>query len=238
MSAESETSSSNMDAIVSGFRRGGILTLFPGFQRPFLRRVPGTLLDGSAIVGARAAVEAAPPADSAGTPLPDMLLASEIILTGGKVAEGFLIERVAISWLAIFKRLSADPHFLLQFDPRQFEELIAAAYDAEGCEVILTPRSADGGRDVIATYPGFGKIRILDQVKRYNPKHKVSADDVRSLFGVLYNDKAASKGVITTTSTFAPGVAAEFAEAIPTRLLLREGKDILELITELAERER
>jgi len=94
-------------------------------------------------------------------------------------------------------------------EPRQFEELIAGAYEEEDCdEVILTPRSGDRGRDVIATSRLFGTVRILDQVKLY--RRVVEADDVRALHGVLGLDQGASKGVITTTSAFAPGVYDEF----------------------------
>jgi hypothetical protein len=35
-----------------------------------------------------------------------------------------------------------------------------------GFEVILTPRAADKGRDVIATRRGVGSIRFFDQVRR------------------------------------------------------------------------
>src|SRR5207249_1009544 len=86
-----------------------------------------------------------------------------------------------------------------------WEEIIAAAYQAAGFdEVTLTPRSADGGRDVIAVRRGRYSVRLLDQVKAYGPNHLVTADEVRSLMGVLSSDRGASKGVLTTTSDFAP----------------------------------
>ena len=41
---------------------------------------------------------------------------------------------------------------------------VAAAYQAAGFdEVTLTPRSADGGRDVIAVRRGRYSVRLLDQ---------------------------------------------------------------------------
>lgn len=47
-------------------------------------------------------------------------------------------------------------------------------------------------------------------------------------------DNAASKGFVTTTSEFAPGVAEEFKAYMPTRLELRDRKALFELISKLA----
>jgi len=114
-------------------------------------------------------------------------------------------------------------------DWRRMEELVAGAYKREGWpQVELTPRSGDKGRDVIATKPGFGSIRIIDQVKAYRPGHKVPADDVRALLGVLTRDQNVSKGIVTTTSTFAPGVEDELKALIPHRLELKDGPRLLE----------
>jgi restriction system protein len=89
--------------------------------------------------------------------------------------------------------------------------------------VILTPRSGDGGRDIIASKPGVGAVRIIDQVKAYAPKHRVTAEDVRALVGVLTRDQNVSKGIVTTTATFAPGVHEEWKALIPFRLELKDG---------------
>jgi restriction system protein len=71
--------------------------------------------------------------------------------------------------------------------------MIAAAFDQAGYdEVILTPRSGDHGRDVIAIKKGVGSIRIIDSVKAYKPGHLVRYDDVRALAGVLLGDQGAS----------------------------------------------
>lgn len=181
------------------------------------------------------AVPAGPPQDE-GVAQQELLIASQLVLFGEKSTEGQLIEAVMVPWPAIFREMQQDADFLLKFDPRKFEELVAAAYDEEGCEVTLTPRSGDRGRDVIAIYPGLGRLRILDQVKRYAPGHVVKADEVRSLYGVLVHDTAASKGVVTTTSTFAPGVREEFADVMPTRLDLRDGGEVHEWVSRLARR--
>jgi restriction system protein len=76
--------------------------------------------------------------------------------------------------------------------------MVAGAYDRVGFDkVILTPRSGDLRRDVIAIKYGLGTVRVIDQVKAYGPGHLVTADDVRALLGVLDAD-GASKGFLTT----------------------------------------
>ena len=116
-----------------------------------------------------------------------------------------------------------------QISPRTWEEMIAAAFDQDGYdEVTLTPRSGDRGRDVIAVKNGVGCIRIIDSVKAYKPSHLVKHDDVRALLGVLSGDPKASKGIVTTTSDFAPGIATDplIAPFMPTRLELMNGEKL------------
>jgi hypothetical protein len=61
---------------------------------------------------------------------------------------------------------------------------------------------------VIAVKHGLGTVRVIDQVKAYQPRHRVKADDVRALLGVLEADKA-SRGFLTTTSDFTPKLRAD-----------------------------
>jgi len=139
---------------------------------------------------------------------------------------GDLIVGVTPIYRRILAELERDPNALYNLDARQMEELVAVAYDEEGWKVILTPRSGDGGKDVIATRPDYGTIRILDQVKKLAPHNVVTADVVRALFGVVAKDPSASKGFITTTSSFAPGIAKEFRKELRGRLSLRDGNDL------------
>jgi hypothetical protein len=104
------------------------------------------------------------------------------------------------------EELARNPEFLFEFDPRQFEEFIAATYGREGWDVELTPRSADGGRDVIATRKDFGSIRVYDEVKCYGPGQRVTVEKVRALSGVVHGRQNVSKGIVTTAAQFAPGI--------------------------------
>ena len=159
-----------------------------------------------------------------------------IIIPGAKTSEGKLIEAVAIPWFQIVALLEKDPTAAFEISPGKWEELIAGAYKVAGYdEVILTPRSGDHGRDVIATKKALGTVRVIDQVKAYKPPHLVTAEQVRALIGVLQTDGAA-KAYLTTTSDFAPRASADptIRPLIPSRLELINGRMLLERLKELS----
>jgi len=175
-----------------------------------------------------------PTEEAFGTPqvvqYPEVLLQSAVVVFGDKTNEGQLIREVAIPWFEIIRHLDRDPDFMFRIPSRKLEEIIAGAYERAGFpEVILTPRSGDRGRDVIATRPGVGCIRIVDQVKAYKRGHRVTADEVRSVLGVLQVDRNVSKGVITTTSQFAPGILKDedLKAFVPYRLELKDGPQLV-----------
>lgn len=147
-----------------------------------------------------------------------------ILTMEGSTADGQLIQAVGAPWLRILDIIERDPDEVYRIDPRQWEEIIAGAYKEAGFdEVILTPRSGDLGRDVIATRRGMFSVRIIDQVKAQRPGRLVTADDVRSVYGVLTADVGASKAVISTTSDFAPRLQEDrlLAPLFPHRIELR-----------------
>lgn len=138
--------------------------------------------------------------------------------------EGALIEAVALPWFRILDLIRRDPTNIYQIDSRKWEEIVAGAYIRAGFdEVILTPRSGDKGRDVVATKRGIGSIRVFDQVKAYKPGHVVTAEEVRAMLGVITGAQNVSKGILTTTSTFAPRVTEDeyLRPYIPYRLELK-----------------
>lgn len=163
-------------------------------------------------------------------------LLQAVLKVGEKTDEGRLIEAVTLPWFEIIKSLERDPSVAFQIDPRKWEELLAGAYkQADFDEVILTPRSGDGGRDIIAIKRGLGSIRIIDEVKAFGPQHLVSAKDVRALLGVLLGD-GASKGFVTTTSDFAPKIEQDpiINQFMPSRLELINGQKLMRRLNELA----
>jgi restriction system protein len=166
------------------------------------------------------------------------LLLQTVIVPGAKTDEGQLIEAVALPWFEIVELLIRNPSLAYQIKGRQWEEIIAGAYERAGFdEVTLTPRSGDLGRDVIAVKRGLGTVRIIDQVKAYSPNHLVTADDVRALLGVLHGDKA-SKGFLTTTSDFAPKLRDDILlkPFMPAQIELINGKMLLARLEELVKK--
>lgn len=150
-------------------------------------------------------------------------------------ADGVSIIALQPAWDLIGKIIRRNPNELLDLSPQQWEELIAASYDKAGFDVVLTPRSGDFGRDVIAVKHGWGSVRIIDQVKAYKPGHLVKADDVRALLGVLASDRAATKAIVTTTSGFAPKISGDpfISPYIPYRLELHGGAQVRERLLDL-----
>ena len=160
-----------------------------------------------------------------------------LLTLGGADPEGRLVRAVAVPWFEILRIIKSDPIAAYQIDPRKWEEIIAGAYSQAGFdEVILTPRSGDKGRDVIATKFGVGSIRIFDQMKAYKPGHLVTADEVRAMLGVITGADNVSKGVVTTTSDFAPRLADDpyIKKYLPYRLELKPRDALLSWLESLS----
>lgn len=160
---------------------------------------------------------------------PNILLQA-VVIPGEDTDEGQIIQAVAIPWFKIVELMQRDPSVMYRLDWRKWEELIAGAYKMEGFEVVLTPRSNDKGRDIIASSKGFGSIRYFDQVKAYQPGHLVTANDVRAMVGVLTLEGNVSKAIVTTTSEFAPGVSTDpdIQRLVPYRLELKSRAALLD----------
>ena len=121
---------------------------------------------------------------------PSIVLTAALLEPYGDAPDGQLIRVVEASWLRVLDILERDPQAIYKFSAREWEEIIAGSYREAGFdEVILTPRSGDHGRDVIATRNGFWKVRVFDQVKAYGPKHVVPADDARADGGGVWNPR-------------------------------------------------
>lgn len=166
-------------------------------------------------------------------------LVQAVLTFGGKTDDGQLVQGVQIPWELILKLIDEDPREIYNIDPRKWEELIAGAYKQAGWDdVILTPRSGDGGRDVIATKNGIDSIRIIDQVKRYRLGNEVTADEVRAVIGVLSMNQDVTKAVISTTSTFAPELLLDkhIAPLVPYRLELKPRNVLLPWLNGLRRR--
>jgi restriction system protein len=163
---------------------------------------------------------------------------SALIIPANNTSSGLLVSSTSFIWMETIKTLQADWSLAYRIPPQKWEEIIAGAFDKAGFdEVILTPRSGDHGRDVIATKHGVGCIKIIGSVKAYRPGNLVGYDDVRALLGVLSGERDASKGIIATTSGFPPRITKDpfIAPFLPTRLELMDGLALRKWLRELAQ---
>jgi restriction system protein len=172
-------------------------------------------------------------------PSPEFMLQAAVTL-GESTAEGRIVEATSIPWLAFLEYAKNHVHELHEIGWRKWEEIIAGSYQEAGYTVTLTPRSGDKGRDVVAELHGIVTVRYFEQVKAYKPGNLVTLDDVSSMLGVLAREPNVSRGIVTTTSGFAPGVLtdASITRYIPYRLDLRGRDELLAWLEQVAKGKR
>lgn len=143
------------------------------------------------------------------------------------------LERVRFLPLSTLLNLRSDPQLMHRLSPRDFEKLIAELLDGLGYEdVLLTPRSGDGGFDVFATKAIDG-IPIIFGVECKRWKDKIGVQTLRTLMGALQQkDSGADIGVLVTTSSFTSG--AKGLLGTETRVKGRDYIGVVEWIKEYA----
>lgn len=148
---------------------------------------------------------------------------ASIVIPAENTSDGVIIVSDPVQFTGIVRAIELNPRLIHDLSWRQWEEIVAAAWERFGYRVQLTPRSGDGGRDVIATSTAGVAIRIFDQVKFRAMHRVVTADEVRSMLGTLCVYQNVSKAFVTTTSDFAPGVYESplIQQFVPFRLELR-----------------
>jgi restriction system protein len=165
------------------------------------------------------------------------LSTTAILTPAGHSSEGLLVKSYGAAWVEIVSLLQNNWTAAFHIEPRQWEEILAGALHKEGFTVTLTPRSKDHGRDVIAEKSGVGSMRMLGSMKAYGPDHLVPREHVHEVLGVVDTERA-TKGMIVTTSDFAPELfdAPGLAAAIPNRLELMNGVQLQEWLRGLTSR--
>lgn len=110
--------------------------------------------------------------------------------------------------LKLIAKIMRSPHEVRNITPRQFEEFVAETLNQLGFrDIILTPRSRDGGKDVIASHEINGiPLAFYFECKQYSESNKIQLDTLRALLGTMAHDaRNVNKGVLVTTSTFTKG---------------------------------
>ncbi len=121
---------------------------------------------------------------------------------------------------------------LQEREPAFFEQavvdlLLAMGYGGTGGSGAVTQISNDGGIDGVIDQDVLGLSRVYIQAKRYADGNVVQRPDVQSFVGALSGK--ADNGVFITTSRFSEG-AKGYAETVPTRIILIDGKKLTELM--------
>lgn len=121
----------------------------------------------------------------------------------------------------LIKYLAKHPEKLYELTSRKFEELVADIFRNQGFEVILTPKTRDGGIDIQAVSKNsLGTMLYLIECKRYQSSCKVGVELVRELYGVKNSERATMAFLVTTSSFTKP--ALDFASPLQYELSLRD----------------
>lgn len=143
------------------------------------------------------------------------------------------LDRVDFVPLTLLDRALRDPELMYLLNARDFERFVAGLIEQLGFEdVVLTPRSGDGGRDVLALKKVSGiPILCAFECKRYAPDKPVGPDVARAMLGTIsHGETRATKGILVTTSYFTSG-ARKFILTEP----LLDGKDFHGIVDWLEE---
>lgn len=127
----------------------------------------------------------------------------------------------------LIKYLALHPEYLRHLHPRKFEELIADILNNQGYDATLTPRTRDGGKDIIAVHKSIiGHQMLIVECKRYSEENKVGVEVVRGLYGVQQAERY-NQAIIATTSTFSKQ-AIDFVKPLNFQLALKDYDSIIE----------
>lgn len=138
------------------------------------------------------------------------------------------IARVEFLPFRLMQAIRDAPERMRYLTDREFEEFTAELLNGIGFENIhLTPRSGDGGRDVVAAKWVHGiPLIIAFECKRYAEKNKIGPDKLRALLGsVAHHNTKANMGVLVTTSSFTKG-----SRTFMLSEALVDGKDFDDLV--------
>jgi len=125
----------------------------------------------------------------------------------------------------LLTRLMAKPPTF--FEQTVVDLLVAMGYGGAEGQARVTSATGDGGIDGVIDQDTLGLNRVYIQAKRYAPDNSVGRPEVQGFVGALSGK--ADGGVFITTGRFSPG-ARQYAEAVPTRIILIDGERLASLM--------
>ncbi len=145
-------------------------------------------------------------------------------------AEGNLYDLISDAELNIYT-ITNDPNRVYDLSPSEFEDLVAEVFRRRGFNVAVTPRTHDGGKDIIASYNMNGiPCMLIVECKRYAAEKKVGVEIVRALHGVQQAEHY-GKAVVVTSSSFTRG-ARSFAGGLRDMIVLVDFQQLMDMIDE------
>ena len=114
------------------------------------------------------------------------------------------------------------------FEQAVLDLLVKMGYGGTGGAATRTQLSNDGGIDGIVDQDALGLSRVYVQAKRYALDASVQRPDIQAFAGALHGNQA-NQGVFFTTGRFSAG-AQQFANAVPSRVVLIDGRRLATLM--------
>lgn len=134
--------------------------------------------------------------------------------------------------LTVFEQILRDPNYIFSLEPQEFESLVADLFNQYGFNALVTQKTRDGGKDIIATFEMGGIIyTTYFECKQQSFNRPVGVDVVRELYGVMQKDNI-DKGIIVTTSRFTKDAERE-AEELKGRIQLIDFVKLCDLMRKL-----
>jgi len=100
------------------------------------------------------------------------------------------------------EKIVTDPNFLLKVEWRELEKIITELSEGLAFNVILTPSSKDGGKDLILEINKKGTpTKYLVEIKHWKSKQQIGQKYVKEFLKVICNEKSES-GLLLSTYGF------------------------------------
>lgn len=102
------------------------------------------------------------------------------------------------------EKIAQDSNYLLKLEWRELEKTITEIFEGLAFDVVLTPPSKDGGKDIILEINKKGTlVKYLVEVKHWRSQKQVGHKYVKDFLKVICNEKRES-GLLLSTYGFTP----------------------------------
>lgn len=148
------------------------------------------------------------------------------------LAEPSYIAQLPDLILSALEQVMLFPSSVKDLTSDEFEDVVAEVFRRLGVETRVTPKTRDGGKDIVAEFENAGiKYTTYIECKHWTQDRPVGVGVVRELAGVINLDRK-DKGVIVTSSRFTIDALRE-AERFGNRIQLLEFDELLGKIREI-----